>query len=162
MKKFRQITIVLLILLAFGCAKDKDPLMGEWKLTSWFAGIPIDLNNDNILSTNLLKETDCPNKEILTVKRDSTISSVDTFNPIVNVKKTDTIYNLEVECSKGTIGFATSFKKHLYKLHLDSGGEFVFKNDKLVRVFKGAIKVYDSTNVNVIEKHDLVLTYKKE
>ncbi len=89
-------SIAFLIIVS---CQDTNPLFGKWKLSSWDIGLEMNLNEDTIKSFNLLDEVDCKNKEVLTIKSDGTINSVNTFSPLIKISKTNKKYNLNASCN---------------------------------------------------------------
>ena len=113
-------------------------------------------------SFNLLDEVDCNNKEVLTIKSDGTINSVNTFSPLIKISKTNKKYNLNASCNEGSIGFASSYKIVDDIIVIEPNDQkYYFNGIQLTRVFKKAIKVYDSSFTKIIETKDLTLNYIK-
>ncbi len=143
--------------------EDENPLLGEWKLSSWHIDIEMDLDNDTIKSSNLLDEASCENKEMLTIFKNGTINAINTYNPTVKISKNGDKYVFDVECNKGSIGFATNFKVLDDKVIIEPNGEeYHFSGKQLTRVFEDAINIYNIDFTEVIETKDLVLSYIKE
>jgi len=157
--------ILLLISITFftvTSCQDNNPLYGEWKLSSWYIGVDIDLNKDGINTSNLLDEVDCNNKEILTINPDGTLNAINTYSPFVKISKTYNTYTFDVKCNNGSLGFATTYKIEGDKIVIAPNDEvYVFNGEQLTRVFKNAIKVYDSSSTTIIETKDLTLNYIK-
>jgi len=160
MSKFYKYILLFFILNA--CSK-ANQVTGEWKLSSWDIGIEVDLNNDGDKSFNLIDEVNCDNNEILTISNNGTLNAIKTFSPIVRIaKKQNSDYVFNVDCNKGSLGFATSYELKNNKILLDSNTEYYIFNEKqLTRVFKDAINIYNSDFSQVIETKDLTLTYMK-
>ncbi|ARV08879.1 hypothetical protein BTO05_04215 [Winogradskyella sp. PC-19] len=157
--------ILLLISITFftviSC-QDTNPLYGEWKLSSWYIGVEIDLDKNGIKSTNLLDEVDCDNKEVLTIKSDGTLNAVNTYNPIVKISKNNSKYVFDVNCNKGALGFASTYKTVGDTVVIaPNNEEFIFSGKQLTRVFKNAIRIYNNDFTEVIETKDLTLSYTK-
>ena len=161
MKNMRPFFIVFVLFLTVISCSDNNLIIGEWKLSSWDIGMEMDINKDDIKSLNLLDEVECTNKEILTVKLDSTLNSINTFNPIAKISKLNSKHNFNIECSEGSLGFASSYKFIDNKLKLETGGEFLLEEGQLVRTFENAINIYNEDFTEVIDKQDLTLTYTK-
>ena len=152
-------SIAFLIIVS---CQDTNPLFGKWKLSSWDIGLEMNLNEDTIKSFNLLDEVDCKNKEVLTIKSDGTINSVNTFSPLIKISKTNKKYNLNASCNEGSIGFASSYKIVDDIIVIEPNDqEYYFNGNELTKVFKKAIKVYDSSFTKIIEAKDLTLNYIK-
>lgn len=149
--------------MVLSCRNNSDSVIGEWQLISYSFGIDMDINGDHKMSTNVLDETNCVNNETLTIKSDGTLNTTRTFAPNITVKKVDNNYVVTIECLKGSLGFANSYKLSGDKLKLDSGHFYIFSNgEQLTRTFKDYIKVYDKDLSQVIETKDIILTYIKK
>lgn len=163
MKKLHLLLFTLIILLVcFSCKNINNDIVGNYVLTSWDIGMEFDINRDNTSNFNLLKEFKCSNSELLSVKSDQTISSVNTFSPTVKISKRDSDYYGTVDCAEGSIGFATSYLAEGNNLKLDTDETIVVKNNQLIRTFEKAIKIYNQDFTEVIETKDLILTYSKK
>ena len=146
--------------IVLSCKNNSDSVIGEWQLLSYSFGIDMDINGDSVMSTNVLDETPCDNNETLTIKSDGTLNATQTFAPKITAKKIDNNYIVNVECLKGSLGFASSYKLLGDKLKLDSGDFYVFSDgEQLTRTFKDYIKVYNKDLSQVVETKDIVLTY---
>lgn len=162
MKNTLNILLLLFSFFVINSCQDKNPLYGEWKLSSWYIGIEIDLNKNGIKSSNLLQEVDCINKEILTVNSDGTLNAVNTFSPEVKISKASDNYIFDVNCNKGSLGFATSYKIAGDKIVIEPNNQvYLFNGNQLTRVFKNAIKIYNADFTKVLETKDLTLNYIK-
>ena len=162
MNNKRPFFIIFVIVLTFFSCSDDNLIIGEWKLSSWDIGTETDINKDDINSLNLLDEIDCANKEILTVKSDGTLNSINSFNPITKISKLNSDYIFNIKCSEGSLGYASTYKFSDDKLILDNGGEFLLEDEQLVRTFKNAINIYNEDYTEVIDKQDLTLKYIKK
>ncbi|TXE10679.1 hypothetical protein ES711_01870 [Gelidibacter salicanalis] len=149
-----------------GCSDDdvRNPVVGNWVLKSWSIQIPVDLNGDGVYSTNLLKETRCAVREILSFDTNGIVASTHTFNPELQIAlKEDTSdeYFVDEICAEGILGFAAEYDQ--------IGEESISYNDnigtvrvnRLSLVFKNAIKIYNADFTKVIETKDLFVIYQK-
>ncbi|RZN80288.1 MAG: hypothetical protein EVB11_11745 [Winogradskyella sp.] len=157
----KTILVAITIFTTVSC-EEENALLGEWKLSSWYINIEMDLNNDTIKSYNLLDEANCENKEVLTILANETLNFVNTYNPIVKISKREDVYKFNVQCDKGSIGFATTYKVLDDKIVIEpNGAEYSFNGKQLTRVFKDAINIYNSDFTEIRETKDLVLNYTK-
>ncbi|GGI57927.1 hypothetical protein [Winogradskyella haliclonae] len=162
MKSTLKTTLVLLAIFLNLSCRDENPLLGEWKLSSWYIDIEMDLNKDTIRTSNLLDEANCKNKEVLTIYANGTINAVNTYNPIVKISKKEDEYIFDVECNKGSVGFATTYKILDKKVIIEPNGEeYHFNGKQLTRIFKDAITIYNTDFTEAVETKDLVLNYIK-
>lgn len=148
------------------CSKDNDknPIIGNWKLTSWSIEIPFNLKKDTTFSTNLLDETDCEVNEILSFDNNGLVTSNDTFNPELKVRLkngTSDDYMITETCAEETIGFATEYKQITDQSVGFNGVVAVVTGTKLTVVYKDAIKVYNEALTEVLGMKDLTLVYEK-
>ncbi|OUS01925.1 hypothetical protein A9Q86_04550 [Flavobacteriales bacterium 33_180_T64] len=155
-------------MLSASCSSDdidvNSSIIGSWKLTNYNIGVSVDIDKDDIENLNLLNELNCSNNEILIFESNGTVSSNDTFNPNIDISKSNLNgdYVFYVECAEGVIGFAT-----LYNTLNDDTVEF---NDKpsaiigntLTRVFENVIEVYNEDFSEIIETKHLTLIYTKQ
>ena len=149
--------------IVLSCKNNSDSVIGEWQLLSYSFGIDMDINGDSVMSRNVLDETQCDNNETLTIKSNGTLNTTRTFAPKITVKKVDNNYNVNVECLKGSIGFASSYKLFGDKLKLDSGDFYVFSDgEQLIRTFKDYVKVYNQDLSQVVETKDIIMIYVKK
>lgn len=139
----------------------ENSFTGQWQLVSWSVGLEMDLDKDGNTSLNLIEETRCDNNEFLTLNNKGILKSEKTFNPTLNIFKTKSGYKFSEKCNKGSIGFSNGFTIEGNDVKLDVGGKYELLDGNLVRVFEGAINVFNSDFSEVLETRDLVLTYKK-
>jgi hypothetical protein len=148
------------------CSKDdvKNPIIGNWKLTSWSIKIPLDLNSDATFSTNLLDETICEVNEILSFDKNGIVTSSDTFNPELKVRLkngTSDVYMITETCAEGSVGFATEYEQ-INDQRVGFNGVFaVVTGTKLTVVYKDAVMVYNEALTEVVATKDLTLVYEK-
>ncbi|WP_027124790.1 hypothetical protein [Gelidibacter mesophilus] len=153
-------------LLCSGCS-DKEvasPVIGSWKLTTWTVGIPMDLKNHSVYSTNLLDQTTCHVNEVLSFDSNGTITSADTFNPEITISLKDGTsddYIVKEMCADGSIGFTAD-----YMAVDDDKVEFnnvmgILENEKLTVVYESAVKIYNEGLTEIIDLKDLTLVYEK-
>lgn len=149
-----------------GCS-DKEvthPVIGSWNLTTWTVGIPLDLKNHSVYSTNLLDQTACKVNEILSFNTSGTVISEDTFNPKITISLKDGSsddYIVEEICSEGSIGFTAD-----YIAVDDNKVEFnnvmgILESNKLTFVYENMVKIYNDAQTEVIDSKDLTLVYEK-
>ena len=159
----KKLSLIFLIIISFLSCNNENNIYGEWQLKSWDIGVDMDLNKDAIKSSNLLDEVECNNDEVLTLKQNNTLASVNTFSPVIKIFKLNSDYMFNIECSEGSLGYASAFKVEVDKVLLDQGGEFTTgENNQLTRIFKKAVKIYNSDFSEVLETKDLILTYTKK
>ncbi|MFD1064228.1 hypothetical protein ACFQ1Q_13310 [Winogradskyella litorisediminis] len=154
--------IVAVFFHSFLFSQKDNTLFGQWQLVSWSVDLPMDLNNDGQFSTNLIEETNCKNNEVLTISTNGILKSNKTFNPTVNISKTATGYEISETCNEGSIGFSNQFTLDDNKLYLDIGGNYKLVDGNLIRVFEGAVNVFNSDYSKVSETKNLTLVYKKK
>ncbi|TDU39700.1 hypothetical protein BXY82_1730 [Gelidibacter sediminis] len=153
-------------ILSSGCTEDdaNNPVLGNWKLTSWSITIPLDMNLDGIANTNLLMETECEVNEKLIFDKHGVVTSKDTYNPELKVSLIDDttdIYKVEEMCSEGSIGFATEYIQIGAESISLNGKVGVVHQGKLTFVYNGAIPVYNENYTEIVDKKDLILIYDK-
>ncbi len=164
------IPILFIFLTLFtGCSTEavdveENPLEGGWKLTTWTVGIPVDLNNDAVFSTNLIEEIPCEAMEMLTFSVDGTVASNLTFNPSVMISKNEAlgVYVYQVECeTEGSIGFAASYAHKGSSVFINDR-EAIINGNTLTMVYKNAQKVHNIAKTDVLETKDITLVYTKQ
>lgn len=154
--------LVAVFLHSLSFSQKKNNYTGQWQLVSWSIGLEMDLNNDKDYSLNLIEETNCKNNETLTISSNGTLKSTNTFNPTVNISNRNSKYIFSEKCNKGSIGFSNAFTFESNDIQLDTGGKYKLTEEgNLLRVFEGAINVFNSDFSEILETRDLVLTYKK-
>ncbi|MFD0989595.1 hypothetical protein ACFQ1R_05770 [Mariniflexile jejuense] len=159
--------LVLVALVLVGCSSDADDdtINGVWVLTEWNIANGFDINNDGIISTNILNEIDCVNNETLVFDTNGVVTSNNTFNPSINialVNGTSNNYLFNVECDQeGIISFASNFTVNGNMVLINDGVATVNGNT-LSRVFTNAIKIYNENFTQVIATKDLTLVYTKQ
>ncbi|HMC02096.1 MAG TPA: hypothetical protein VKN14_13750 [Flavobacteriaceae bacterium] len=160
------IVLFTILFLASCTAEDIDDntnIVGLWKLTTWTIDIPVDLNNDNSFSINLLDEISCDNNETLVFDNKNIVSSNDTFNPNINIAlMSNEKYVFNVECAVGSIGFATSYSQINNSIIEFNNVEATIIGNKLSWVYENAIKIYNENFTEVVETKDLILIYTKQ
>ncbi len=59
--KLRKAALYILLIIVFGCSKDKidSPINGKWEAISFTTSIPVDVNLDGTKNTDLKKEMSC-------------------------------------------------------------------------------------------------------
>lgn len=158
--------LVCSFFVILGCSEDdvRNPVVGSWELKSYSIHIPVDLNGDGIYSTNLLDETRCGSKEILSFDTNGIVASNNTFNPklqIALLEDTSDEYLVDEICAEGTLGYAAEYNQ--------IGDESISYNDnigtvkgkRLSLVYKNAIKIYNADFTEVIATKDLFVVYQK-
>lgn len=162
-----KLIVLFAILFLVSCTTedidDNNNVVGTWKLTTWTIDIPVDLNNDNSFSTNILDEINCDNNETLVFDTKSIVSSNDSFNPTIDIAlMSDEKYVFNVECTSGSIGFATSYTQINNNTVNFNNVEAVIIRNKLSWVYENAIKIYNQDYTEVVETKDLILIYTKQ
>ncbi len=170
MKNNSLLVILFLVFIFYNsCSNDEDSnqtsLVGTWELTTWTIGIPIDLNNDSVASSNLLDEAGCANNETVVFEIDGTVSFISTYNPTVNISligETSETYLFDVQCDlDGTIGLAAPYDQN--------GDTVTFLNNtaningnQLTIVYQDAIDIYNEDFTQILTRKDLTLIYSKK
>nr|WP_321223108.1 hypothetical protein [uncultured Psychroserpens sp.] len=150
------------------CAKEEtvnqSRVIGEWKLTNYNIGSSFDINKDGTSNLNLLHEIACANNEVLTFETTSVVSSNDTYNPTLNISKSqiDNTYTFNVECAQGVIGFATEFSQLNANTFQFNDSQFTIVNDTFSITLNDEIQIFNEDFTTVIETRDIVLTYTKQ
>ncbi|OMP31248.1 hypothetical protein [Mangrovimonas sp. DI 80] len=172
MKQFGAvISLICILQLSVACSEDsssKNALVGKWKLTSWSAEVPMDLNNDGLANVNLLKEITCSNKETLSFDVHGIVSSEDTFNPTVMISEVNggggNAYAVQVECAEGIIGFATDYAFDSTNGTVQIGENTVatLNGGELTIVYGNAIEIYNTELAEVVGTKDLTKVYTKQ
>ena len=160
--------VILSVLFLVSCSNediDDDPLLGTWTLSEWNITDGFDINNDGIVSTNLLSEIECSYNETLLFEPNNIVSLNTTFNPILEIKllnnSTDE-YNFNVECdSEGVISLATFYSKSGNVLTIGESVALISGN-KISLVFKNRIEIFNEDGSQIIETKDLTLVYQKQ
>lgn len=157
----------LCFVICSACTDDdiNNPIIGNWKLTSWSIGIPIDINSDTEFSINLLDETQCNPNETLSFDKNGLVTSNDTFNPEIQVsleEGTSDNYIVKEVCAEGIIGFATEYTQVNDQSVGFNNVVAVTNGTTLTVVYKDAINVYNEALTEVISKKDLTLVYEKK
>ncbi|GAA4291541.1 hypothetical protein [Aestuariibaculum suncheonense] len=137
---------------------------GTWKLTTWTVGIPVDLNNDTVFSTNLIEEIPCENMETLTFSVDGTVASNVTFNPDVMILFNEIlgVYVYQVNCeAEGSIGFAASYEHKGASVFINDR-EAVVNGNRLTMIYKKAQKIHNLAKTDVVDVKDITLVYTKQ
>ena len=164
-------SLVCLMMLSVACSKDsssKSAIEGKWKLTYWGAEVPMDLNNDGFVNVNLLKETTCPNHEILSFDSNGVVSSEDTFNPNVMIAElideASSSYDIQIECAEGVIGFAMdySYDNTNGNVQIGETTTATINEGLLTIVYGGAVEIYNAELTEVVATKDLTKVYTKQ
>ncbi|WP_027138739.1 hypothetical protein [Gaetbulibacter saemankumensis] len=155
---------VLLIFLT-SCSSDEETFSveGSWKLTSWSVGIPVDYNNDGVSSVNILEEVPCDTHEVLIFNNQGVVESDNTFHSEIKIALTDEVLNsfsYSVECAEGIVGMAANYAVSGNNIMIDETMA-TLEGNQLVRVFKGAVKIYNANYSRVLFEKDLRLEYTK-
>ena len=144
---------------------NNSQLLGSWKLNAWNINNGFDMNNDGVVSTNLLNEIDCSYQETLLFEPDNVVSLNTTFNPdldIVLLNNSNDEYRFNVGCdTEGVVSLATLYT---LKDSIISFGniEAVIDNNKISIVYKNKIEIYNEDLTEVVETKDLTLVYVKQ
>ncbi len=158
----KQIIVVVLSFLFVGCSG--NTIEGEWKLTAWRVDDGFDINNDGVVSINILDEIDCVNNEVLVFESNGVMSSKASFNPEINIaleNKASNTYRFEVICdTEGVISFASSYSLRGDELKINEQNA-ILKGNQIYRVFKKAIKIYNKGYTQIVGTKDLTLVYTK-
>ena len=164
---FRLLLISSAFFIITSCSKDDDKhrILGTWKLTTWTVDIPFDLDNDMVSSSNFLDKTACAVSETLIFDNNGIVTANDTFNPeiIISLKDdTSGVYDVEEICAEGTIGFSVSYVKVNSQSVEFNNTVAVLSDKRLTIVYENAVKIYNESLTEVIEKKDLTLVYSKK
>jgi len=161
------ICAVLLISSSTSCSSESDvsSIVGSWKLTAWNASKGLDLNNDGIVSTNILDEIDCISNETLVFESNGVVSSNATFNPdldIVLLNGTSDEYIFNVTCDKdGMVSYATTYSQNGDSVLINES-EATIRDNKLSRIFEDAIKIYNEDHTELVDTIDVTYVYTKQ
>ncbi|MEM5564440.1 hypothetical protein WNY78_04975 [Psychroserpens sp. AS72] len=166
---FKKISLILTIsfVLLSSCAKEEvvnqSQVIGEWKLTSYSIGTSFDIDKDGTSHLNLLNEIDCVNNEILKFETSSIVSSNETYNPTINITKSeiDTTYDVNIECAEGVISFATGFSQVDVNTFQFNDNVFTISNNLFDIILVDEVEIYNEDFTTIIETRDLVLSYTK-
>lgn len=165
----RIIILTCLALFSLSCSNDdsdelvdEPSVVGVWKLTGYDVGFLVDINDDNVKNSDIIKEIGCDVNEEIVFKTDGTLAANDTFHHAVNIYKSDLNgnYNIIIECVEGYTSFATPY------IYENDTVEFhdvvsVISNNQFDRVFENAIEIYNEDFTEIIEFRDLTLTYTR-
>lgn len=159
------LAITFIVLSSISTNEVKNPLIGGWELTNWTVGLPVNLIDTNEFTTNLLDQTSCDVKEVLTFDNNGIVTSENTFGPKITIRLkegTSDVFMFEEICGEGQIGYAAQYVG-------DSNGNVQFNNivgvvvdRQLTVIYKDAIKIYNETLTEVVESKDLTLVYTKK
>ncbi|MBA6151274.1 hypothetical protein [Gelidibacter maritimus] len=158
-------TFSIIFFLSVSKPTDNSPLVGAWELTTWTVGIPMALNDNTQLTTNLLDQTACDVNEILTFDNKAIVISQDSFSPDITIRLkegTTDVYIVEETCAEGVIGYATDYSQDANGDVQFNGTVGVLSNNQLTVIYKNAIKIYNEALTEVIESRDLTLIYTKK
>lgn len=165
----KEIRVILFIcFVSLSSCKNKNSAqqfggLGDWFLSSYSIGEAYDIDKDGVFHLNLLKEISCENKEVLKFEATGVISSTGSYNPRLNMSKikAGNAYHFDIECSKGVIGFATSFVQTSKNQFKFNDREYTITNDSFTQVLTDAVNIYNDSLTDIIETKDLVLIYSK-
>jgi hypothetical protein len=170
MNKFIVKVIFACALVFFtSCSSDdmqnNSNLVGSWNLSAWNIDGGFDINDDGVVSTNLLSEIDCDQNETLLFEGNGVVSLNTTFNPdieIVLLSDSENEYRFNVECdTEGIISLATAYSVNGSNISL---GEINAQLDgnQISIVFKNSLEIYNEALSEVIATKDLTLVYTKK
>ncbi len=163
------VILFFVLILCNSCSNDDDSnqtsLVGTWELTSWNIGIPIDINNDSVASTNLLDEADCVNNETVVFETNGTVSFNSSYNPTFNISligETSETYLFDIQCGlEGTIGLAGTYEQNGDTVKILNNTATINGN-QLIIVYQNAIDIYNEDFTQILIKKDLTLIYSKK
>ncbi|MDO7170649.1 hypothetical protein [Mariniflexile sp. AS56] len=157
--------VPLLLLSCFNDSDDDFSVEGSWKLTEWQVADGFDMNNDGVISVNLLDEIDCQNDETMVFESTGVVSSNKTFNPTVEIalqNGTTNSYTFNIACDdEGIISYASNYTKK-GDLILINEAVATVNGRRLTRVFLDAIKIYNEDFTEVVATKDLTVVYTKQ
>ena len=165
------VTVIFACALVFftSCSSDdmqnNSNLVGSWNLSAWNIDGGFDINDDGVVSTNLLSEIDCDQNETLLFEGNGVVSLNTTFNPdieIVLLSDSENEYRFNVECdTEGIISLATAYSVNGSNISL---GEINAQLDgnQISIVFKNSLEIYNEALSEVIATKDLTLVYTKK
>lgn len=144
---------------------DNDAIKGIWKLTAWNVDEGFDINQDGIVSSNLLNEIDCSRNETLFFDDNGVVSLNTTFNPDLDITLIDentNEYNFNVVCdTEGVISLATSYTIDDSMIMIGES-EATVQGNLISLVFEDRIKIYNEDLTQVVATQDLTLVYTKQ
>ncbi len=165
--------LALMLVFVTSCTSEdiqesnNSQVLGVWKLNAWNIENGFDINNDGVVSTNLLNEIDCSYQETLLFEANNVVSLNTTFNPnldvvLLNNSDADDEYRFNVECdTEGIVSLAS-----LYTLSgsiISFGNiEAVIENNKISIIYKNRIEIYNEDLTQIVETKDLTLVYIKQ
>lgn len=166
---FSFLIIFPVFIICNSCSNDDDSnqtsLVGTWELTTWTIGVPIDLNDDSVASSNLLDEADCTNNDTVVFKTDGTVSFNSTYNPTVNISlidETSETYLFDIQCDlDGTIGLVATYEQNGDTVTFLNNTAIINGNE-LTIVYQNAIDIYNEDFTQILTKKDLTLIYSKK
>lgn len=165
------VTVIFACTLVFftSCSSDdmqnNSNLVGTWELSAWNVEGGFDLNDDGIVSTNLLNEIDCTQNETLLFEANGVVSLNTTFNPdieIVLLNDSDNQYSFNVDCdTEGVISLATSYSVNGNSVSIGESMALLDANQISI-VFKNSLEIHNEDLTEVIATKDLTLVYSKK
>ena len=165
----RVIFITCILSLLFACNQDKSEfketelLDGVWRLTAWNVSEALDINNDGVVSNNLLNEISCLNNEILEFNASGIASFNNTFNPSLEIITQNNLQedlSISINCNPGVIGAATTYSKKGNTITL--GSEIAIINgDEITIERKDKLKVFNADRSKIVDTHDVDAVYTK-
>ena len=163
----RILYIILISLFTFSCTDELyefPDVTGQWILVEYNVAEGFDINMDGEVNVNLLQELDCLNDEILTFDVNGVVTSINTFNPSINVSLVEeglNDYVFDIICdNEGSIGIATSYAQQGENINFNGAGATII-NEELQVVYKDAFTIKDFNSDEVIETYDITMVYTK-
>ena len=163
----KRILLIIISIVLVSCSDETIDMsaVGSWKLTGYNVANGFDINNDGIKSVNLLDEFECQNNETLTFELNGVVSSIETFNPEINIVLVDEStneYAFNITCDlEGVIGFATNYSQNGEIITYNSKNATIIGNE-MKMVFEDAIEIFNADLTQVIANEDLTLVYTKQ
>jgi hypothetical protein len=163
----KRILLIIISIVLVSCSDETIDMsaVGSWKLTGYNVAGGFDINNDGIKSVNLLDEFDCENNETLTFELNGVVSSIETFNPEINIVLVDEAtneYAFNVTCDlEGVIGFAANYSQNGKIVYYNNKIASIIENEMTV-VFEDAIEIFNADVSQVVATQDLTLVYTKQ
>lgn len=170
-KLFLTVITAFVLVLGTSCAteelEDSNNLSikGVWNLTAWNIDNGFDINNDGIISTNLLNEISCHQNETLLFEANGVVSLNTTFKPnleiyLLNSRVEQYSFNLECD-TEGVVSLATSYTKSGNTIMIGETEASIEINQMSI-VFENSIEIYNEDFTEVLETRDLTLVYIKQ
>ena len=144
---------------------NNNAIIGVWKLTAWNVDEGFDINQDGVVSNNLLNEIDCTRNETLFFDDQGVVSLNTTFNPDLDITLLDEStreYSFNVACdTEGVISLATTYTID-DSIIMIGESEATIQDNQIFLVFEDRIKVYNEDLTQVVATKDLTLVYTKQ